>query len=80
METYTFKKIDNHETKVDAYYIKGEQPRPAVLFIHGGGLIMGSRKAIVPSQIEAFNESGYHFLSIDYRTLFYTCPMMNPLA
>ena len=67
METHVFKKVDDLEIRADVYRATGERPQPAVLFIHGGGLIMGSRKAILPSQIAAFNSGGFHFVSIDYR-------------
>ena len=70
MDTHVFKKIDGHEIKADihrAYHAADEQHQPAVLFIHGGGLILGSRKAILPSHIQAFNDGGFHFVSIDYR-------------
>lgn len=70
MDTYVFKTIDGHEINADiypAYRAEDERQQPAVLFIHGGGLIMGSRKAILPSHVQAFNDGGFHFISIDYR-------------
>jgi acetyl esterase/lipase len=66
METHIFKTVDCNEIVADIYPTTGRE-NPAVLFIHGGGLIMGSRKAILPSQIETFNASGFHFVSINYR-------------
>ena len=67
METHIFKKIDGHEIAVDIYRVEGERLQPAVLFIHGGGLITGGRKAILPSHVEAFHNGGFHFVSINYR-------------
>ncbi|QPC82246.1 alpha/beta hydrolase [Phototrophicus methaneseepsis] len=70
MNTYVFKKIGNQEIKADIYFAeqtKDEQKRPAVIFIHGGGLIMGHRKAILPEHIQAFHDGGFHFVSINYR-------------
>ncbi len=70
METRVFKTIDGHEIKADIYLsshaMKG-QKHPAVLFIHGGGLIMGHRKMIAPNQVQALHDGGFHVISIDYR-------------
>ncbi len=66
METHIFKTVDCNEIVADIYPTTGRE-NPAVLFIHGGGLIMGSRKAILPSQIETFNDSVFSVVSIDYR-------------
>ncbi|MCB9460461.1 MAG: alpha/beta hydrolase [Anaerolineaceae bacterium] len=70
MQTYVFKKIGGHEIEADLYPVEqteDAQKLPAVVFIHGGGLIMGHRKAILPSHIQAFHEGGFHFVSINYR-------------
>lgn len=40
---------------------------PAVMFIHGGGLMVGGRNQILPSRVEAFNANGFQFVSVDYR-------------
>ena len=66
MDTHVFKQIDDNDIKADIYAVAGEQRRGAVLFIHGGGLILGSRKAILPSHIAAFNDGGFHFISMAY--------------
>ncbi len=70
MHTHIFKKIGSHEIQADIYHAaqaEDEQHLPAVVFIHGGGLIMGHRKMILPSHIQAFHDGGFHFVSIDYR-------------
>ena len=70
METHTFKKIGDLQIHADVYLADRESKKeklPAILFIHGGGLILGHRKAIVPNHIQALNEAGFHFISIDYR-------------
>lgn len=70
MQTYVFKTVGNHEIKADVYpaaQTGDEQKLPAVMFIHGGGLIMGHRKVILPEHIQAFHDGGFHFVSIDYR-------------
>lgn len=70
MQTYVYKTIGGHEIEADFYpaaQTAVERKRPAVVFIHGGGLIMGHRKAILPSHIQAFHNGGFHFVSINYR-------------
>jgi acetyl esterase/lipase len=67
VQTYTFKEIDGCTIGVDVHPGLGDSPRPAVMFIHGGGLILGSRSAVPPVQIEALHRSGFDLVSIDYR-------------
>lgn len=69
MDTYVFKTVNGHEIKADIYRAPraANTQQPAVMFIHGGGLILGNRKAILPSHIQAFHDSGFHVVSIDYR-------------
>ena len=67
METHVFKTIGGHEIAADIYRSGSEQLQPAVVFIHGGGLIMGGRKAILPGHVQAFIDGGFHVVSIDYR-------------
>ena len=70
MQTQVFKTVNGHEIAADIYplpHAAHGQKLPAVLFIHGGGLIMGNRKMIDPNHIETFHEGGFHVVSIDYR-------------
>ncbi|MEM7116805.1 MAG: alpha/beta hydrolase [Chloroflexota bacterium] len=70
MQTHIFKTVDGHEILADFYPRPGagdNRKLPAIMFIHGGGLIMGHRKMITPSHVQAFHESGCHVVSIDYR-------------
>ena len=58
------------EQKLDAYEPKGdaEVARPAVLLIHGGGFVAGSRKQALYQQMAIeFARLGYVAFSIDYR-------------
>jgi|LSQX01.1.fsa_nt_gb acetyl esterase/lipase len=40
---------------------------PSVVYIHGGGLVWGSRKRVVPEQVSALADHGYTVISIDHR-------------
>ena len=52
MDTHVFKTIDGHEIKADVYRAAGDEVRPAILYIHGGALILGSRERIRPWQLK----------------------------
>jgi acetyl esterase/lipase len=41
--------------------------RPAILYIHGGALIMGNRSWLNPVQVQKYLGAGYTIISIDYR-------------
>ncbi|MDN4608326.1 alpha/beta hydrolase [Sporosarcina highlanderae] len=64
--TVIYKQGSNFELKGDFYPVKQESC-PLIVFIHGGGLIWGSREDIKPAQIEFFHNAGFNIFSIDYR-------------
>lgn len=70
-KTYEYKKVDKHSIKLDVYETKvlfsyGARSK-VIVYIHGGGLILGSRKDLLKDQISLYNEAGYTVVSIDYR-------------
>ncbi len=65
-DTFEYKKIDNQPIYADVYKAQGNKT-PVILYIHGGGLIWGSRKDIPKKQIELYNSAGFAVVSIDYR-------------
>ena len=67
METHAYKRVIGHEIGVDIHGATSERPLPAVVFIHGGGLVMGSRRQLLPIHVSKLNEAGFHVVSIDYR-------------
>jgi acetyl esterase/lipase len=69
VETYTFKTVGTNQLKADVHRSAGDVVRPVIVFIHGGALMMGSRR-IAPSAgslLEAMLNAGYAVVSIDYR-------------
>lgn len=66
-ETYTYKVVDDHEIRADVYQYNGEEIRPAIIWIHGGGLILGSRNWLPSEQLEKYVKAGYNVVAIDYR-------------
>lgn len=65
--TYTYKTVGDLAIKADVYRLPGDDVRPVIVWIHGGGLITGGRGGPVPQQRERYLEAGYVIVSIDYR-------------
>lgn len=68
-ETHTFKKTGDVAIQADVYRPKSKtQARPpVVVWIHGGGLIMGGRQGIHRPLFEGLLHAGCAVISIDYR-------------
>jgi acetyl esterase/lipase len=66
-KTYTFKVAGNCKIQADVYRASSDIVRPAIVWIHSGGLIMGHRGYISPEQVELYVRAGYTLVSIDYR-------------
>src|SRR5690349_15885156 len=47
MKNYTYKKVGGIEIKADVYNAPATGRRPAVIWIHGGALIVGHRGALM---------------------------------
>src|SRR5688500_13720369 len=66
-ETHVYKKVDGLEIRADVWGADPGARKPALLWVHGGALILGSRKS-VPRALQAeLTGSGYVVVSIDYR-------------
>jgi acetyl esterase/lipase len=66
-DTYTYKTVDRHEIRADVYRYPGEEIRPAIIQIHGGALIFGTRNWLDSEEVELYLKAGYTVVSIDYR-------------
>jgi acetyl esterase/lipase len=67
-ETHVYKTVGRCEIRADAIGAAPGGRRPCVLWIHGGGLIFGSRRASPrPSLLQAFLKQGLTVVSIDHR-------------
>jgi acetyl esterase/lipase len=66
-QTYTYKVAENCPIQADVYQPSGAGPHPAILWIHGGALILGSRGALSPAQAATYLNAGYAIVAIDYR-------------
>jgi len=65
--TYTYKSAGGGELKADVYGPDDTAKKPVLIWIHGGGLISGSRAGIPRFARELAQRSGFAVVSIDYR-------------
>ncbi|CEG27018.1 alpha/beta hydrolase [Bacillus sp. B-jedd] len=65
-KTIVYKQVGTLEIKAD-FYGTGTSHAPVIMYIHGGGLIWGSRTDMKEEQIKLYNEAGFAVFSIDYR-------------
>ncbi len=65
--TFTYKTVGVHEIKADVYLHSAAEPRPVIIWIHGGCLIMGHRGLLAGWQRARYLSAGYAVVSIDYR-------------
>jgi len=49
-QTYTYKVVGDCAIQADVYRAPGDTVRPAILWIHGGALIMGNREGLRSAQ------------------------------
>lgn len=66
-ETYVYKMVDGCEIKADVYGASQGVKMPGVIWIHGGGLIFGSRTSPRGTFLAALLRSGTVVVSIDHR-------------
>jgi acetyl esterase/lipase len=66
-QTLVYKTIGNTAIRADVYRLPGDEPRPAIVWIHPGALIMGSRDMLPEDERERFLKAGYVVVAIDYR-------------
>jgi acetyl esterase/lipase len=64
--TFTYKAVGDCEVKADVHMREDGVIRPAIVFIHGGCLMMGNRGGS-PFLIGLLVDSGFTVVSIDYR-------------
>ncbi len=66
-KTYTYKTVGDVRIQADVYRAADAAVRPALVWLHGGALIVGSR-ASVPRQLhDLCRDEGYALVSVDYR-------------
>jgi acetyl esterase/lipase len=66
-QTFVYKTVGPTKIEADVYRRNGDQTRPAVVWIHGGALIMGNRDSVPKNIAELCRQRNYVLISIDYR-------------
>jgi len=64
--TVIYKQSDNFEIKAD-FYETNHDNAPVVVYIHGGGLLWGTREDIQEEMVHLYTDNGFSLFSIDYR-------------
>jgi|GEM_PF-127866 len=67
MTTYTYKTVGNVKIDADVYRPDDDQPRPVLVWLHGGALMMGARKQVQLDLMDLCRSEGYCLVSADYR-------------
>lgn len=63
---YTYAVIDNIELKAEFKPAIHPSDKPTLIYIHGGGFILGERSDLPELYINMFNDAGYNLLLLDY--------------
>lgn len=66
-KTYTYKTVGDLPIKADVYRLPGDDVRPVIVWLHGGGLITGGRGGPALEQRQRYLDAGFVIVSIDYR-------------
>lgn len=66
-QTFIYKTVGNCEIRADVHRPLDNAPCPAILWLHGGALILGDRRTLSPDQLETYLQAGYAVISVDYR-------------
>jgi acetyl esterase/lipase len=66
-DTYVYKVANGHEIFADVHRPLHGETRAALVWIHGGALILGSRKGITVFQLAEYLKRGYVVVAVDYR-------------
>ncbi|MBM4460012.1 MAG: alpha/beta hydrolase [Chloroflexi bacterium] len=67
MRTRVFKTIGDCRILADIYGPDDGQVRPAIVWLHGGALILGRRSNISQEQVDFYVGAGYRLIALDYR-------------
>jgi acetyl esterase/lipase len=66
-KTYTYKTVGDVRIQADVFRSADHRVRPALVWIHGGALIMGSRQDVPRDLVDLCRAQGYALVSLDYR-------------
>lgn len=67
MQSFVYKRVDGLEIGLDFYPAPSTDRAPLVLWIHGGALMMGTRRWMNGVQRQLLHDAGFAQATIDYR-------------
>ena len=69
--TIVYKRVGGCEIKADVFRLPGKDIRPAIIWLHGGGLIAGCRDMLgakaTREQLTRYAHAGFVVIAVDYR-------------
>ncbi len=65
-EDIVYKKINERELHLDAYFVKTKKPNPAIVILHGGGWRSGNKTQMTTFALEMATK-GYSCFNIEFR-------------
>ena len=64
----SLKGINSNLLSLDIYYFKKSyEPKPVVIYVHGGGWCLGDKANQITNKTNLFEKQGYIFVSVNYR-------------
>src|SRR6266542_4163283 len=66
-QTYIYKIVDGCRIRADVYSAAGAERAPAILWLHGGALIVGDRARLPAWQARLYVQAGFVVVAADYR-------------
>lgn len=67
-KTFVYKSVGKTSIYADWYTSAGKaELKPAIVWIHGGALLFGSRTDLPQEQLKLYTNAGYNVIAIDYR-------------
>jgi acetyl esterase/lipase len=66
-KTHVYKQIEGVPVHADVYRTADKKTRPVVVWLHGGALIVGSRRDVPGNILKLCRQEGYILVSLDYR-------------
>ncbi|OLS16401.1 MAG: hypothetical protein RBG13Loki_0029 [Promethearchaeota archaeon CR_4] len=68
-QTIVYKTVESSSILADLYWEESAKPLPILIYLHGGALMMGSRKLINQDQLLKYLAAGYMVIALDFRLI-----------
>ncbi len=64
--TFVYSNIEGLDLSADVYLATGENKGKTLLYIHGGGMVVGERNDLPETYIKMLTDAGYNLITFDY--------------